>query len=150
MESIELRASETRLLCYDEDDEVVKSYEFMDTFGIVPDNYDKLPIRGKLTDEESLDLTQYPKVVLVAGNDDRTYYHFEKELPDDFEFETYLTHVIMPNKEVIDIYEIKTKNFDYDEFSTESGCSFIDRTKYTPEGAFDVEDDEIDENEWDY
>lgn len=147
MKSIELRASETKVLCYDGDDEVVKSYEFMDTFGIVPDNYNHLPIRGKLTDEETLDLTQYEKVVLIVGNDDRTYYHFEKELSDDFEFETYLTHVIMPNKEVIDIYEIKTLNFDYDDFSTESGCSSIDRTKYTSEGSFDVEDDEIEDIE---
>ena len=102
-------------------------------------------INYKVVKEDTLDLSKYEEVHTREESYDDTYYGFndEEELPDDYEFEVELTHVMLPNGEVRDMKNIIDDHIDDTTFETSSGSSFVEYYKVTPDGIESIEDEDI-------
>lgn len=102
-------------------------------------------INYKVVKEDTLDLSKCEEVHTREESYDDTYYGFndEEELPDDYEFEVELTHVMLPNGEVRDMRNIIDDHIDDTTFETSSGSSFVEYYKITADGIESIEDEDI-------
>ena len=108
-------------------------------------------IKVKVVEEETLDLTGFEEVRIIQKNDDDTMWLFndEKELDDDHEFPLRLTHVILPNKESWDMYEVIDDELDPDSFECSSGDSFIDYYSVTADGIESIDEEDLTDDDYD-
>jgi len=112
-----------------------RSYDFFDN--------DLEGISYNVVKESSLDLTKYEEIHIRQESYDDTFYGLKEELPDDYELEVEVTHVLLPNGESYDIMELIDEHIDIDTFETSSGDSFVEYSKITPDGIESIEDDDI-------
>lgn len=118
-----------------ENGEKDRSYDFFDN---VLDG-----IKYNVVKEDTLDLTKYEEIHIRQESYDDTYYDLKEELPDDYELEVEVTHVLLPNGESYDIKELIDEHIDMETFETSSGSSFVEYSKVTPDGIESIEDEDI-------
>lgn len=118
-----------------ENGEKDRSYDFFDN-ELKGFNYN-------IVKENTLDLTKYEEIHIRQESYDDTFYGLKEELPDDYEFEVEVTHILLPNGESYDIMELIDEHIDMETFETSSGDSFVEYSKVTPDGIESIEDEDI-------
>lgn len=153
IDRFEVNASEQIFHCY-QDGEWVDTYGFWDLGKITGDTIDGIlddNLHVKIVKESSLDLTKYEEVRIIQKNDDDTMWAFndEKEMPDDYVFNIKVTHVLLPNGESWDMYEVDCDDLDWGSFESSSGVSFIDYYSATKDGIKELDEEELNEDDED-